>query len=261
LGNIIPDYKATHRYLSRIEEYQKQAKVEAVITLERKEAERLKQLQDKENAENQAALQNLVQKASAINDDIIRLSVGQDYGAMKVKFAELEKTVAALTMLKHERQRQKKLAEALERQKRLYEADRLLQLSKGVNISNATKEITAPSPSKVGTPPNDTMRKQLEARRAVVRKKLEDGVEAMYQEALSLYKHGNYTAAADKFKDVQDILPGYKRSGQYMDEARRKSLTFQSVITLNASAVPSSSPVAREDSISKTLDLFDSNVQ
>ena len=68
---------------------------------------------------------------------------------------------------------------------------------------------------------------QLEAQREAVRKQLEDGVEAMYQEALSLYKQGDYTAAADRFKDVQDILPGYKHSEQYMDEARQKSLTVK----------------------------------
>jgi len=85
---------------------------------------------------------------------------------------------------------------------------------------------------------------QLEAQRQAVRKELEDGVEAMYQEALSLYKQGEYTAAADRFKDVQDILPGYKRSGQYMDEAREKSLE-----------------VKPQDNVSKALDLFDPNAK
>ena len=68
---------------------------------------------------------------------------------------------------------------------------------------------------------------QLEAQREAVRKQLEDGVEAMYQDALNLYQQGNYTAAADRFKDVQDIIPGYKRSEQYMDEAHQKSLTVK----------------------------------
>ncbi len=103
---------------------------------------------------------------------------------------------------------------------------------------------------------------QLEARREAVRKQLEGGVEAMYKEALSLYKQGDYTAAADKFKDVQDILPGYKRAGQYMDESHRKSLTVtpQPVMTPDASAVPASPPASR-DAVSKTLDLFNSNAQ
>ena len=92
----------------------------------------------------------------------------------------------------------------------------------------------------------------LEVRREAIRKQLEDGLEAMYQEALSLYKRGDYTAAADKFKDVQDIIPGYKRSEQYIDEARQKSLTvnLQAVnAPPDASAVPASP--ARQNDVSK----------
>ncbi len=89
----------------------------------------------------------------------------------------------------------------------------------------------------------------LEARREAVRKQLEDGVEAMYQEALSSYKQGDYMAAAEKFKDVQDILSGYQSAGQYMDEALLKSL------------VPASPSVSRQDAVSKALDLLDPNAQ
>ena len=93
----------------------------------------------------------------------------------------------------------------------------------------------------------------LEARRKALRKQFEDGLEVMYQEALSLYKQGDYTAAADRFKDVQDILPGYKRSEQYMDESRQRSLTLkpQALITPDASG----------DNVSKALDLFDPNAK
>ena len=97
----------------------------------------------------------------------------------------------------------------------------------------------------------------------------------MYKEALNLYKHGNYTAAVDKFKDIQDIIPGYKHAEQYMNEARQKSLTQdpqQAVVTPAASEapanvtaapvqVPSTSSVSREDTVSKALDLFDTNVK
>jgi outer membrane protein assembly factor BamD (BamD/ComL family) len=263
LENIIPDYKATHRYLSRIEEYQKQARVEALIVQEQKEAEHSKQLQNKENAgqlrraqkeqeeqhgielQQQASLKELAQKASDINNDIIRLSRRQDYEAIKAKFTELENTVIAVKTLKDEmgqqkdrqergRQRQKKLTEELERQKRLYENDRLLGLHKEetMKVQKSEKGSVRERQAK------------LEARRKAVRKQLDDGLEAMYQEALSLYKRGDYTAAADKFKDVQDIMLGYKRSEQYMGEARRKSLN------VNFSG-------SRQDAVSKGLDLFD----
>ena len=103
---------------------------------------------------------------------------------------------------------------------------------------------------------------ELEIKREAVRKQIEEGVEAMYQEAMSLYKQGNYTAAADKFKDVQDILPGYKRSAQYMDEANQKSSVGIPQAEPAAASVPSASPsVSRQDDVSKALDLFDSNAK
>lgn len=94
---------------------------------------------------------------------------------------------------------------------------------------------------------------ELAAQRDAVRKQLENGVEAMYQEAMRLYSQGNYSAAADKFKDVQDILPDYKHAGQYMDESRLKSLTVKP-----QTAVPS---VSRQESVSRALDLFDTNAK
>jgi len=115
---------------------------------------------------------------------------------------------------------------------------------------------------------------QLEARREAVRKQLEDGVEAMYQDALSLYKQGEYGTAADRFKDVQDILPGYKRSEQYLDEARAKSFDqkSQAVVVPDTSgdSTPSSpapitdpapSASSHQDNVSKALDLFDPNAK
>jgi hypothetical protein len=105
---------------------------------------------------------------------------------------------------------------------------------------------------------------QLEARREAVRRQLEDGVEDMYQEALGLYKKGNYTAAADKFKDVQDIIPGYKRAAEYMDKARLKPSTVnpQAVnISSDTSVMHASPSVSRQDDVSKALDLFDPNVK
>ena len=84
----------------------------------------------------------------------------------------------------------------------------------------------------------------MDAQREAVRKQLEDGVEAMYQEALNLYRHGEFSSAADRFKDVQDIIPGYKHSGQYMDEARMKALTArsQSIITSDTSDPVNTNP-------------------
>ncbi len=115
---------------------------------------------------------------------------------------------------KRQLQRQKEMTEELDLQKRLFEKGRLPQK----------------------TPLNP----QLEA----VHKQLEDSVDVMYQEAVRLYNQGQFTAAADKFKDVDGILPGYKRTSQYMDEAQKEI---------------GSAP--QKDAVSKALDLFDPHVQ
>ena len=49
LENVSPDYRATRRYLSRIDESLKKANLEAVTNYEKKESEHLKQLQHKED--------------------------------------------------------------------------------------------------------------------------------------------------------------------------------------------------------------------
>jgi len=92
---------------------------------------------------------------------------------------------------------------------------------------------------------------QLETRREAVRKQLDDGVEAMYQDALSLYQQGNYLAAAERFKDVSDIIPGYKRSEEYMTEARHKYMDVKS----QAVSAPGTS------NVSQALDIFDPNAK
>ena len=108
---------------------------------------------------------------------------------------------------------------------------------------------------------------QLESQREEVRKQLEIGVEEMYKEALSLYNQGDYSQAADRFKDVQDIIPGYKRSSQFMDEARMKTMTTQPQAPIasneNQASPNGTAPtsVSHQDDVSKALDLFDPNAK
>jgi TolA-binding protein len=99
---------------------------------------------------------------------------------------------------------------------------------------------------------------ELKARREVVRRQLEKGVEVIYQNAVKLYKQGKFALAADRFRDVQDILPGYKRTAQYLDEARTKS---GEITSAPMEPVQDTSSVSRQASISKALDLFEANVK
>ncbi len=228
----------------------------------------------------------------AISQDVLRRQVAQERERSAFLAEQLKAQRALVQMQERERQRQKQLAEELERQKRQLEEQHEMQIRKeetmkiqererqeqeakrlqaqketdkeqemlrfrkietgsanaqptAVPRTVAAAQMAAPAIEGVET------QSQLEARREIVRKQLEDGVEAMYQEALSLYKQGDYTDAASKFKDVQDIIPGYKSSGQYMDDARSKSIA----------AVPASPTVARQDVVSKALDLFDPNAK
>ncbi len=463
IKSVIPDYKATRSYLSRIKNDLKTAQAAQGTHYEQNKVEHLQLSQGKESTEmlrlaqeaqerhdielqRQASLNKLAQKASDINDDIIRLSREQDYEAMKAKFAELENTVTALMTLKNEmkpqrrqerekemvlearrrsemlsfqkqgnqqiheyyngqalkenrpaippdnvdsyrhreilqeqniifnegvdcyqhkqytqakllfeelaqkrdrraevwikktdraitqqllkseereerertafiadqvkaqrelliiqereRQRQKKLTEELERQKLLYEDNLSMQLRKEETlkaqerererqeakrlkqeeenrkqqevfrfhkIETATKPqaqpvVVTPPVASVSLSASDRQRQaQLEARREAVRKRFLDGVEGMYQDALKLYKQGKYSAAANGFKVLQDIFPGYKRTEEYLDKVRLKSLNA------NASATPITTPgtsvLSHQDIVSKALDLFDSDVK
>ena len=123
------------------------------------------------------------------------------------------------------------------------------QLEEQIDYSNKRKEFLDNKYTKEQYQ-KQQYRASLEGQREIVRKELENGAEIMYQEALNLYKQRHYTAAADRFQDVQEILPGYKRTGEYLDDARSKALNVP---------VRSSSPVSRQESISKALDLFEPN--
>jgi len=164
------------------------------------------------------------------------------------------------TLKAQERERELQEEKRLQMQKETDKEQELLRFRKIDTGNNTQPEavskpaaVNPPQPAAAAAAPVEGVetQAQLESRRAIVRKQLEDGVEAMYQEALSLYKQGDYTDAANRFKDVQDIIPGYKSSGQYMDDARSKSIA----------EVPASPSVSHQDVVSKTLDLFDPNTK
>lgn len=95
------------------------------------------------------------------------------------------------------------------------------------------------------------MQKKLEAERAVLRKQLEDGVEALYQEAIVLYKAGKYIDAIERFNDVQDIIPDYKQSKDLMKKAIQFSVKPQENIP----------GVSRNKAVKNALDRFEPNVR
>ena len=206
------------------------------IADERRQAQELKERQARAKAEAEAKLEEAKAQAERLaqekrhKEELLRQAEERQARAKAEAEAKLEKAKAQAERLAQEKRQQEELL-----RQQAQEREEKNKQEKIIREENQPKEFEL----KEG-------RAQLEARREAIRKQLEDGIEAMYQEALSLYKRGDYTAAADKFKDVQDIIPGYKRSEQYMDEARQKSL-----------AVPAPPSASRQNDVSKALDLVD----
>ena len=219
LENLIPDYKATRRYLSRIDEDLKKENVEAVTNYEKNQAEHLKQLQDKENSdqlrqaqeeqakqrsieeEQQASLKELAQKASDINDDIIRLSKSQDYEGMKAKFTELENTVTALTTLKDamakqkdRREREKQLArESVRQRNEMLRAQR--QEDQQIHAYYTVQPLKEYRPVLSNQPSDadDFKRRDIMQEQNV-----------LFNEAVDRYEHKKYTQAKLLFGELAD---------------------------------------------------------
>ncbi len=254
--------------MMRAQERERQRQEEKRLRLE-KEKERQEQLRAQREAERQARLKAEAETREKIKEEKQREKERQEQlraQREEERQARLKAEAETRKKIKEEKQREKErrqeeiaLQETQRRQElELRERGRQEEkLLKVVNPQPQPQTKFQPQPVIVSSASTASSLAALEARREVVRKQLEEGVEAMYQEALSLYEKGDYKAAADKFKDVQDIIPGYKNTGQYMEEARLKSMTVNKSWTAN----PPSPSVSHQDAVSKTLDLFEANVQ
>ncbi len=205
LEKISPDYRATRQYLSRIDEDKKRADLQAMAEAEKTRADRLKQLQEKEQIatkrrlaqeeeqqraveqQQQTQLVQLASKASEINDDIIRLSKEQNYGAMKEKFEELQSTVSALTALKDA------MAQAKDRQNR---GKQLAQ----EDLRRHNKEIQAYAPPV--KPPSAALSHQPDTADQYKRREVMREQAMLFSEAVDCYRHKKYTQAQLLFGEL-----------------------------------------------------------
>lgn len=99
-------------------------------------------------------------------------------------------------------------------------------------------------------------RQQLGSEQQAVRQELVNGVEAIYQEAVNLYKSGNYQAALKRFSYVQNLIPNYKDTDIFLKKFQNFSTPPAAPHLEKATTAPS-----RAEEVSKTLDLFDPNTQ
>ncbi len=115
----------------------------------------------------------------------------------------------------------------------------------------------------------DKNSRELEKERKVVRKQLEVGVAIMYTEAVKLYKSRNYQAAFNRFSDIQVLIPDYKNINDYLKKTNNHiqmapplpSISNENLSTSVVFHKLQKTSNLREDQISKTLDLFDSNLK
>lgn len=101
-------------------------------------------------------------------------------------------------------------------------------------------------------------REKLEAERRSIQEKLGEGVKIMYRDAMQMYKRRQYKSAAQKFQDIEDILPNYKHTRRYLEKSNEQ---IAPMIVHPALSKSSSSYGSREQDIRKTLDLFDPNAK
>lgn len=100
----------------------------------------------------------------------------------------------------------------------------------------------------------------LDKERLAIRRQLESGVESMYAEAVKLYKSGNYQAAASRFSDVQDLIPDYKSSGDYLKKAESRLQQAPVPIPKTQQMSTSVQSPSKQDQVTRALDLLDGNL-
>ncbi len=110
---------------------------------------------------------------------------------------------------------------------------------------------------------------ELQVQREKLRREMEQQTDVFYNQGVAYYKKGQYDQALKKFKDVEDVLPNYKQTQEYMlkaNDAMLNKLTPQSAPKITPIATQQSFAKDKKDvsqephrstEIDKTLDLFD----
>jgi TolA-binding protein len=141
---------------------------------------------------------------------------------------------------------------------------RTARLKKNVAVERQPKASTvSESPSQNMQPDAAAMRKQFES-----------GVDDMYREAMSYYKSGMYKEARDKFSDIEDLSPDYKKTRNFIertqqailkDQKRRGKVKDVSMHSLPQVApredLTSAAPVGKQDAVASALDSYESELK
>ncbi len=227
---------------------------------EHKRIEDLRKQKEEEKAKQKQALEEQKEKENKHLEELnkqkeqeqekIRKELEEQREKEDKRFEELRKQKEQERLKEMERRRQ----EAEEKEKQRLErmkSDKLVEQheKERIEMAKVVKE----------------RQQNLENERKAIRQQLANGVEDMYAQAVKLYKSGHYPAAAQKFSDVADLMPNYKKTDDYLNKLKVKidQLAQNSLVmkkNLSSTAVDSSkvSTPDRKDQVAKTLDLFDS---
>ncbi len=277
LAKILREKELIHqRGLTRALEKQRQVAEDAQQRGQvRKEALKLK---DKENAPRRSEEKTPSQFIKLRPQGAPK---GAPTGADKGKEKDLEKDQAPVPSKEEEREAQveysNKRKEFLEAQynKEQKEKEQVAQQEQAqqrkVQEEKRRQELKAQQEQFIAQKKEKALRekearekqKELDAQAQAIRQKLLKGAEDMYREGVRLFKTRNFSAAARKFQDIEDILPNYKKTRFYIDKAHRQAV--EHVPPPQKAAPPKIAPPApakhskRDETILQTLDVFDTD--
>jgi hypothetical protein len=229
----------------RVEALKIQAKQRQMLEERQKQLEEKTKGQDKEYHFRKVQPSSVETKEEKSVNLSSKASTNNVLEEKKKELAEKKKKLEAENKLKIEEEKKRQAEEEkqkkvkfLEKEKEKEEDTLRIQNQKKMELEKSTK----------------ARQEKLQDERKAVRQQLENGVESMYDEAIKLYKSGDYTTAATRFSDVQDLMPNYKNSTQYLKKIQvRKPIASSTVV-----ASPKTTAPSRDDQVSKTLDMFDS---
>ena len=139
----------------------------------------------------------------------------------------------------------------------------------------APKAAVKPAPA---IKPKPEEKKKEFSDKEAVRRKFENGLAKMYAEALMYYRKHMYKEARERFTDVEDISPNYKRTKTYLEriqeeilreqrriEKAREDRQYSAIQQIDMpriqkvnSIIPTAPAVNRLDAVSQALDDFES---
>ncbi|MBN1870477.1 MAG: hypothetical protein JW847_07890 [Candidatus Omnitrophica bacterium] len=235
VNNILPQYKDTDKYLSRIDRDIKEE--EKLLMESKRKRELLARKKEKEEwkrilQESEQELQKkLIQQVDAVYQEAQYYYKKREFELAKERFEEAQlivpnykSTLQYLGRIDRDLQeeirlRQEQRARGLEREKREQELARRRQEERLEELREAKEnQRLAQFEMEVAQRRKERQEwlKTLEESEKERQKRLEEQAQYIYQEAIKYYKQRHFEQAKEDFLEVQRIYPNYKSTGNYL---------------------------------------------